>query len=308
MTTRCLSCCDVLDDTAVGSYHRRCARRLFGVAWQPQIPFRRDDAVREAAKMIGKMSISGVQPKLSATLDKKRHELVVSPTGGDYIVKPPNELFPEFPQNEHLCMTIVDVVGMHAPPHGLLPLADGALSYVIKRFDRTAQGKVHVEDLSQLMGLPPEAKYDTSMEKMGKAIAAFSENPLLDLIEVFERTVLSVLIGNGDMHLKNWSLIESTSGGIHIAPCYDFCSSALVLPQGDEVALPINGKLNRIMRKDLLHLAKRYGIESRTVDHALAKLPTWRNICLECAEKCFLSDDFKAAFKGIVTARFKSLA
>lgn len=258
--------------------------------------------------MIGRMSISGVQPKLSATLDKKKRELVVTPTDGDYIVKPPNELFPELPQNEQLCMTIVDTVGMRTPPHGLLPLTDGELAYVIKRFDRTAHGKVHVEDLSQLMGHSPQAKYDSSMEQMGKAIAAFSENPLLDLIEVFERTLLSLLIGNGDMHLKNWSLIESASGGMHMAPCYDFCSSALALPQGDEVALPINGKLNRITRKDLLHLAKRYGIEERTVDHSLAKLPTWRKICLECVNKSFLSNEFKADLEDIVTARFERLS
>ena len=149
---RCLSCHKPIPELEEG-YHIRCARRLFDAKWVPVIPFSSTDIVTQAAKMIGKISISGVQPKLSVHLDKKEKVLAVVETGGHFILKPQVEQFRNLPENENLCMNIAEDLGIETPPHGLLRFQDGRFCYVIRRFDRLKDGsKLHQEDFQQLTG------------------------------------------------------------------------------------------------------------------------------------------------------------
>ena len=98
------------------------------------------------------MSISGVQPKLSVIHDTRKHQVFVAESGGLYILKPQTERFESIPENENLCMNIASTFGIEVPPHGLLPLLDGSLVYLVKRFDRLEDGsKLQQEDFQQLL-------------------------------------------------------------------------------------------------------------------------------------------------------------
>ena len=104
-------------------------------------------------------------------MNKSSKDIEVTPEHGTHILKPePNE-YPEVPQNENACMAMAQELGMDVPPHGLFPMADGKLAYVVKRFDRLPDGsKIHKEDMAQLLALPtdsrpPDIASESSSEK-----------------------------------------------------------------------------------------------------------------------------------------------
>ena len=254
------------------NYHPSCLKKLFGVTWEPKITVSSRDFPIEARKKAGKMSISGVQMKASVELDRTKKILTIVDEGGTYILKPEPQEYPELPQNENLCMNIAELSGIKTPPHGLFPMFDGKLCYVIRRFDRIPGGdKVHVEDMAQILDLSPDSKYDSSLEKVGKAIVNDTTNKYLDVLDYFERVLLCFLLGNGDMHLKNWSLLMTADNRIRIAPCYDLICSELYIPGGDESALTLRGKRSNLKREDFEYLAEYLSIDKRSVFNSFKK-------------------------------------
>ena len=127
--------------------------------------------------MAGKLSISGVQPKLSMSLDKKSKELITVSKHGTYILKPQISSFPELPENENLCMTIADQLGINIPPHTLLRLKDGSFAYLVKRFDRVNGKKVNQEDFCQVLNKPSKDKYSGWQSQSGSASGHGSRAP-----------------------------------------------------------------------------------------------------------------------------------
>ncbi|MBC8179729.1 HipA domain-containing protein, partial [candidate division KSB1 bacterium] len=174
MLNKCQSCQipEYSENLLIG-YHKKCSKKLFGTDQPPNVPFKSTDVTTEAQKMIGRMSISGVQPKLSVTHDRIRHELIVVDTGGVFILKPPTDRFESLPENENLCMNIASAYEIEVPPHGLLPLKDSRLAYVVKRFDRLDDGsKLQQEDFQQL--LQTDDKYSGSYERIANFIKKHS--------------------------------------------------------------------------------------------------------------------------------------
>ena len=239
----CLSCHKPISDPGpLDGYHPACSRKLFGTPKPPKISFSTPDICVEAQKMVGRMSISGVQPKLSVIHERKKRLLTVVDTGGTYILKPQTDRFISLPENENLCMCIAAIYGIDVPSHGLLPLMDGRLAYVVKRFDRLKDGsKLQQEDFQQL--LQTDDKYSGSYEKIANLIKRYSDTPGLDLVNLFERALLFFVLGNGDAHLKNFSLIKDEPAGYHISPAYDIVNSRLAMPdEREEMCLSIQGK------------------------------------------------------------------
>lgn len=118
-------------------------------------------------------------------------------------------------------------------PDGIACYGDQA--FAIRRFDRTADGPVHIEDFAQVYRLYPEAKYDkASYRAILAALATETDHASVD--QFVRRLTFSVLIGNGDMHLKNWSLIYPDRRTPRLAPAYDLLSTIPYIP-GDEAAL-----------------------------------------------------------------------
>lgn len=306
MTDKCLSCHEPAPDLE-GGYHRRCARKLFGANWVPSVPFSSSDIVTQAQKMVGKISISGVQPKLSLHLDKKRKVLQVVDQGGNFILKPQVERFRHLPENENLCMNIAGSLKIETPPHGLLRLQDGHLCYAVKRFDRLADGtKLQQEDFQQLSGI--EDKYSGSVEIVGKLLMNHSSAPLLDAVILFERLLLFFAVGNGDAHLKNFSLLKKPELGYRLSPVYDIVNSRLVLPgEREEMSLSINGKRNRIKREDFISFAGYLGIQDKAVSTIFDRLRESESDITDHIESSLLPQDEKKKFQEIFKGRIERL-
>lgn len=257
------------------------------------------------AKFGAKISISGVQIKASVKLNSEKQSIEVVQSQGTHILKAEPAEYPELPQNENCCMTLAQELGMEVPPHGLFMMADGKLSYLIKRFDRLESGeKIHKESAAQILSIPTEDKYRGSLERIGKVIQKNVKNTGLDLIHFFERVLLSFLTGNGDMHLKNWAFITFSNGDIHLAPCYDFVCSKIYLPQEEDFALTLNGRKNNIRKRDFIALGMSLDIESKAIENALDRFKAAKDTLLEEVGHSELGEEKREKLMGIIRSRY----
>lgn len=204
-------------------------------------------------------------------------------------------------QNLGLCMTIADNLGIEVPPHSLIKMKDGTWAYIIKRFDREKGMKKHQEDFCQILGVGEEKKYSGSAERMARKLAEISEVPGLDLQLFFERLLLFFIIGNGDAHLKNFSIIYDQQGNIRLAPAYDIVSSRLAIPdEKDELAIPVNGKKNNIKREDFDIFADSLEINKSICYENIMK----KDLIDELVSESLLPESQKMKMREIVATRY----
>ncbi|MYB88553.1 MAG: type II toxin-antitoxin system HipA family toxin [Proteobacteria bacterium] len=225
-----------------------------------------------------RFSLAGVQLKFSA-LGEMRSGLSIPAKGigGSWIIKLPSLEFEGVPENEYSMMTLARLLGMDVPaldlvdidaidnlPEGLGRLKGQAL--VIERFDRLPDGRgEHIEDFAQVFGVYPEAKYNKgSTRSIARVIGA--EGTLNDIGEFIRRLTFNTLIGNGDMHLKNWSLIYPDQRRAALAPAYDFVSTIAYLPY-DQAALKVSRtkRFDEFTEDELSHLAAKARLPERLV-------------------------------------------
>ena len=229
-------------------------KEMFNSSQLPIIDFNLEDISQQAQKLAGKLSISGVQPKLSVKLDTKNNMLIPVAKEGEYILKPQTSTFPNIPENEQCCMDIAAELKIDIPLHCLIPLKDMSLAYVVKRFDRKKGVKIHQEDFGQILGLSD--KYKGSVEQVGRTLKEISSAPGYDTQLLFERVVLSFILGNGDAHLKNYSISYKDKETIRLSPAYDIVCSKLVIPNEEDSAITINGKKNQLQGEDFDKVAE----------------------------------------------------
>jgi len=241
--------------------NNKLLKKMFNMPDWPKIDFGLSEVSLEAQELTGQLSISGVQPKLSVKLDRKKNRLISVAKGGEYILKPQTLAYSNIPENEQCCMDIAEALDIAVPEHCILPLKDNSLAYVVKRYDRNKGQKYHQEDFQQI--LEKGDKYVGSVEEIYRAVNAVSAVPGLDVQLLYERIVLSFLVGNGDAHLKNYSMITYDDVDRRLAPAYDIVCSKLVIPKGKDSALTINGKHNNLRRKDFDILAEYYKIPEK---------------------------------------------
>jgi len=197
-----------------------------------------------------RFSLAGVQLKFSA-LAKAGGGLTIPATGvgGDWIVKLPSTRYAGVAENEYAMMTLARTLGIDVPEIQLLKLQDiddlpegvGRLegdAFAIRRFDRPADGgRVHIEDFAQIFGVYPQDKYSrASYRRIAEVI--WRETGEAGLVEFIRRLVFNALIGNADMHLKNWSLLYADGVTPTLAPAYDFVATTAHIPD-DNAALKV---------------------------------------------------------------------
>jgi len=304
---KCLYC--YLQIEGKGDFHEACSQKFFGSKVSPELPYSIDQ-MSDLAKDVVERSVTvpGVQPKLSMSLiegagrktDKRL--TVVGALGGNYIFKPPSADYPEMPANEHLTMRMAEAFGINVVPSSLIRLQSGELSYITKRVDRTEQGdKIHMLDMFQIT----EAfdKYKGSMEKVGKALGAYSANPLLDKLFLFELTLFSFLTGNNDMHLKNFSMIL-TNDTWKLAPAYDLLNVSIVLPEDtEELALTLGGKKKRLTKTYFDAYGQNIGLNKKQVEGVYKRFIKNKSLGLKRIEESFLSEEMKVKYMEVMEER-----
>lgn len=270
------------------------------------VNYSREELLQEAATRAPKMSIQGVQPKLSAVLNVSESKFEIVDKKGLYILKPPHDVYEEVPQNEDLTMRLAKAVGFNIPLHGLIYGKDNSLTYFVKRFDRTGRHKkIAVEDFAQLSGASRNTKYKSSMEKVVKIVDQFCTFPAVEKLKLFELTIFNFLTGNEDMHLKNFSLIRNDDK-IVFSPFYDLVNTTIVLKRvQEEIALPIRGRKKNLDKSDLVdYFGKEVcGLNEKVKSKTLEKFHSVFERWDKMIDISFLSEQKKEKYFSLLTAR-----
>ena len=291
-------------------FHPACSRKIFGTDVPPELPYSEDQMLQLAEKVIkSQTTVTGVQPKLSLGIDKisrkdEPQRFAIVGLWGGYILKPPTKQYQSLPELEDLTMHLAARSGIEVVPHSLIRLNSGKLSYITKRIDRKNEVRIHMEDMCQLTERLTEQKYNGSYEQIGKAIAIYSANPGLDITNFFEQVLFSFLTGNADMHLKNFSLIDSPEMGYVLSPAYDMVASSLVV-KGDEeeLALTLNGKKKKLRKKDFIEAIKRFDIDAKAIENIFNRYRNSVEKWHEFINISFLPEHMKSSFQNLIAER-----
>lgn len=262
------------------------------------------------------MGIPGVQRKLSLSkiIDKKENKsprlTIVGYLGGEYILKPPTHEYPYMPEIEDLTMHLAQMANIEVVSHGLLAMDNNSLAYITKRFDRKGKHKLAVEDLCQLSLKSTEHKYRSSYEAVGNIIYQYASAPGDAVLKYFELILFSFIVGNTDMHMKNFSLLTEDVNNIRLAPAYDLVSTRLLIPyhlDPEESALPLNGKNRNLHLKDFTALGKTLRIPDKVISFARESMINKRNAWNELIENSFLPNPLKAQYTALIGQQIDKL-
>lgn len=237
-----------------------------------------DDQVGDLQETILRFSLAGVQLKFSAIYEARGGLTIPAKgVGGSWIVKLPAREFAGVPENEFSMMTLARLIGMDVPtvqlididaignlPDGVGTLQGQALA--VERFDRLhGDGAVHIEDFAQIFGVYPEDKYKkASYRNIARVIA--TEGSEVDIAEFIRRVTFNTLIGNADMHLKNWSMMYPHHRHAALAPAYDFVSTIPYIPDS-KAALNFSRtkRFDEFSEDELSHLAAKAALPEKLV-------------------------------------------
>ena len=241
------------------------------------------------------LTVPGVQKKLSLHLSSDidaRHTNVDYPSG--YLLKPQTEEFENMPEFEDLAMRLAEIMGIQTVPHALIKM-NGEYAYITKRIDREITEKeiklYAMEDFCQLSCRLTQDKYKGSYEQCGWIIKKYSTTPGLDMSELFLRVLGSFVMGNSDMHLKNFSLRETAQGNrrFQLSKAYDMLPVNVIMPEDKEqMALTINGKKRNIHKKEFKILAEVCDIPANAAEKMIEKLCVLENKMLSLVDESYL--------------------
>ena len=306
MSTVCLICLG--QGAGENGYHSRCAKSLFGSNIVPELDLEEGMVQTAGLAMAGRSSLSGVQKKISVKISHDRRTFLVATDGGRYVLKPQTGTFPNLPEIEHTTMQIAQAVGVETALNGLMRLRDGVLAYVTKRFDRRDDGsKVRQEDFCQLAQKRPSEKYEGSAELCVRVVKKFASEPGIELVKLFRQLMFSWWIGNGDLHLKNLSLLVDPEGIIRLTPAYDLLSTRLVIPD-DELAMPVCGKDRKLKHTHWLDLASYAGIQTKAAQRVLNDQIKALPASLVLVEQSYLNKQMKQSLGELLRTRTEVLA
>jgi serine/threonine-protein kinase HipA len=309
MDRTCLVCAGSTNSDS--EYHERCSKSFFDTFPAPTLEMTLDEMQHYAAtSVLARITVTGVQKKLSLGIEKNGRNARFTIVGlwGRFILKPPVEEYGFLPENEDTVMRLASLVGIPVVPHALIRLGSGELAFISKRIDRDEKsGKLAMEDFCQISGRLTEDKYKGSVELMGKLLRRYSVFPGLDAVSLFDRVVFNYLCGNADMHLKNYSLVE-TPQGMRLAPSYDLLSTTLAIPDDpEESALTINGKKSRLQREDFDALARNMQIPESVCRNVFAGFARNRTKMDDVLSKGRLPDAMAEKLRALVNQRMEKI-
>lgn len=312
----CFCCGKPLKTENDNGWHKACIKRFFGTAHIPEIEIDEKALESLAAQSTSKgLTVPGVQKKLSLHLStdnhNPRHTLVNYPTG--YILKPQVKEFECLPEAEQLVMCMAEATGISTVPHALIKSGD-KLAYITKRIDRvfekTETKMLAMEDFCQLDLRVTADKYKGSYERCAKVIGRYSSQIGLDMAELFMRLVFSFVVGNSDMHLKNFSLIETdeSSNTFVLSPAYDLLPVNVIMPEDtEEFALALNGKKTHIRKKDFFVFAEECGISKASAEKMIAKIVSMKPKYIDMCNGSLLPYHLKERFAELIEQRCRIL-
>ena len=323
---RCLCCGKEFDERSTQEeitleWHHSCIKKFFGTKTMPDVDVSEKVLEQLAIESTNKgYTVPGVQKKLSLHLseedkDRPRLTLVNYPTG--YILKPQTEEYQALPEAEYLVMSMARATKIKTVPFALvrIPSSNDRFAYITKRIDRVKKAKkvqmLAMEDFCQLENRLTSDKYKGSYERCANVVLNYSHSSGLDIADLFLRIVFSFAIGNSDMHLKNFSLIETEEGsGVYqLSDAYDMLPVNVIMPQDKEqLALTLNGKKQNIRRKDFIVFAEACGLNRKSAEKMIEKIVALKDMYISMCRESYLPDDMKERFEALICERMAVLA
>ncbi|MCX6181417.1 MAG: HipA domain-containing protein [Bacteroidetes bacterium] len=310
------------------SYSPVCLKNLFNgksvshiLAYQT--PQKNEKVAEQFIENRKRLSISGVQEKLSMVLEKNVLRLTQEKEQGTYILKPiPRDLkkVDQVPANEHLTMQIAkQVYGIQTAENGVIFFKDGSPAYITKRFDVKANNtKWGIEDFATLAGKTKDTagadfKYEYSYEELGMLIQKYIPAWRIEVEKYFSLVVFNYIISNGDAHLKNFSVIETSAGDHILSPAYDLVNSRLhvsdtnfALKKGlfaDTYKSAGHKKTGQPNKRDFTEFGKRIGISENRVEKLLQPFLTSQPLIETLIKHSFLNDASKKGYLMMYNAK-----
>lgn len=252
------------------------------------------------------INIAGVYPKISAGMISFPLRLLKSKS--EYILKLEPKEYPCLVANEFFFMKLARVCGLEVPEVKVVFDKDSNPGLLVERFDRSFDRKqkrlkkIHQEDVCQLLNVYPSEKYRISMREVAEVLEEVTSTPIIEISKLIRLYLFSYLIGNGDLHAKNISILKYyDSDRTILSPAYDLLST---YPYGDkEMALHLEGKKSNIRYKDIQNFSKRHGIEERVIDSMALTLKTEILEAVKSIPTIGLDDKKTRALGQIVTDR-----
>ena len=317
---KCLYCGKVISNSAsnnekMWNWHKRCVEKFFHTREMPILDITKEQLEKLANETVNEgLTVPGVQKKLSLHLSSDinaRLTIVNYPTG--YILKPQTEEFENMPEFEDLAMRLAEIMGIQTVTHALIKV-NNEYAYITKRIDRELTSlpvKLYaMEDFCQLSNRLTQDKYKGSYENCGKIIKKYSDTPGLDLTELYLRVLGSFIMGNSDMHLKNFSLKETMPGNriFQLSKAYDMLPVNVIMPEDKEqLALTINGKKRNIHKKEFQILAESCEIPQNVAEKMLRKICMQKPRLLKQVEESYLPENKKEMVKKLIIKRIEIL-
>jgi serine/threonine-protein kinase HipA len=299
-------------------YCAACRKSLFdGKRVSHVLPFDtpKADNITIFQEKTKRLSISGVQLKYS--LKREGKELILTETGGEYILKPIPPLTQlvlreQAPENEHLTMQMAtQLFGVRTAANALIYFQDGTPAYLTRRFDvKPEGGKYQQEDMAQISGRSSNTngehfKYDGTYEEIGNLIQKYVAAYPPGLERYYRLVLFNYLFSNGDAHLKNFSLIQSDMGDYSLSLAYDLMSTVLHTPLESDTALdlyqgamdsPFYSRFGYYGQADFRALADKLGLVPFRRDQILTLLLSSKDKVMDMIHNSFLSDEAKEKY------------
>ena len=302
------------------AYSKTCLQNLFnGKSVSHILPFespqQSEVVVALFMENMKHISISGVQQKLSLVLDKNILRLTNENEQGTHILKPIPSLLKKanmVPANEHLTMQIArQVYGIDTAANAVIFFKDGTPAYITKRFDVKPDGtKWGKEDFATLAGktkvISENYKYEFSYEELGLLIQKNVPAWVVEIEKYFSLVLFNFLFSNGDAHLKNFSLLETSKGDYRLSPAYDLINSRMHVDDtdfafdkglfADNFKSPKFIKSNHASKEDFAEFGKRIGMQENRMERIIQSFIEKQKMIETLTSRSFLDDAGKRGY------------
>jgi len=337
---RCLGCLTSSRD----SYCKRCKRDLFDNQKISYIlDFDKKEFLSKSLELSPRMSISGVQDKISLKIEGGK--LTPTTKDGTYLLKPVplmeyGELIEDVAKNEHFTMQLArQVFRLDTAVNGLIAFSDGELAYITKRFDRVSilesealapnkarlkpsfpSKKIRQEDFASLAQRSEQShgknyKYDYSYEQIGGLIRRYLPAYRVEMVSYFRLVLFNYLIGNGDAHLKNFSVYQRVTGDYGLTPAYDLLSSSIHLPDESRTALELFEEYETksfeangfYAYDDFIVFGERLGLSSKLIEKILIEYISSKEKIITLLQGSLMSLEAKERYEALLRDRIKAI-
>jgi len=318
---RCLGCFSLTKEV----YCKRCKKSLFEnqkVAYV--LDFDKKEFLSKSVELSERMSISGVQDKISLKIE--RGKFLPTTKEGTYLLKPVplmeyGEFISDVAKNEHFTMQLAgQIFKLETALNGLIAFSDGELAYLTKRFDRVDGVKIKQEDFASLALRSEQRhgknyKYDYSYEAIGALIKKYLPTYRVEMVHYFKLVLFNYLVGNGDAHLKNFSVLQRSTNDYGLTPAYDLLSSSLHLPNESRTALELFEEYETksfeangfYAYDDFIAFGERLGLSLKMVESIIKTFLGNEPKVLKLLEVSFLSDEAKERYETLYLDRVRAI-